>query len=163
MIEWEGRRPRSGCSECDIPVIDRKSCPVCRSQAIQIGIPPADIHPAFPYDIDRCRRLLSDAYGCEETPFLEDCVALLFGKETSPNGLSVVAHGRIVARIHQDMDGRETVHLTLDGAVMAAPNITRGHVRVKRSAVPYILNLKHHRKRLSIMMGPHQLFPHRRC
>ena len=124
---------------------------------------PDDIRPAFPYDVDRCRRLLSDAYGCGETPFLDDCVVLLFGKETSPNGLSVVAHGRIVARIHQDMDGRETVHLTFDGAVMAAPNITRGHVRVKRSAVPYILNLKHHRKRLSVMMGSHPLFPHRRC
>ena len=59
---------------------------------------PADIRPAFPYDVDRCRRLLSDAYGCGETPFLDDCVVLLFGKETSPNGLSVVAHGRIVAR-----------------------------------------------------------------
>ena len=55
---------------------------------------PADIRPAFLYDVDRCRRLLSDAYGCGETPFLDDCVVLLFGKETSPNGLSVVAHGQ---------------------------------------------------------------------
>lgn len=130
------------CSKCDIPDIDRKSCPVCRSQAIQIGILPADIRPAFPYDIDRCRRLLNDAYGCGETPFLDDYVVLLFGKETSPNGLSVVAHGRIAARIYQDMDGRETVHLTFDGAAMAAPSITRGHVRVKRGAVPYILTGK---------------------
>ncbi len=72
-------------------------------------------------------------------PFLDDCVVLLFGKESSTNGLNVVAHGRIIARIYQDMDDSESVRLTFDGAAMAAPRITRGHVRVKRSAIPYIL------------------------
>ena len=126
------------CQSCDIPVIDRRSCPVCGAAAVSMDLPPDDMRPAFPYDIALIRRLLSECYGCTDAPFLDDCVVILYGNASSAVGLSVIAHGRVIASYHIDMDGRESILLTLDGAMMASTGITKMVVRVKRSAIQYI-------------------------
>ena len=76
------------CPECDIPVIDRRSCPVCGSRAQESGIPACDMRPAFPHDLGLIRRLVSEHYGCDADGFLGDCVVVLFG-----GGFGVVGDG----------------------------------------------------------------------
>ena len=126
------------CPECDIPVIDRRSCPVCGSRAQESGIPACDMRPAFPHDLGLIRRLVSEHYGCDADGFLGDCVVVLFGNENSAEGLKAFAHGREVCTYRIDLEGNPTIRLTLDGAAMLPSAMSRSIVRVKRSAIPYI-------------------------
>lgn len=126
------------CPECDIPVIDRRSCPVCGAGAMDIEMPANDMRPAFPYDLALIRSLISEFYGCDAEGFLDGCVAILYGNPCSSQGLNVLAHGRMVATYRIDMEGREIVELTLDGVAILPSVITKRSVRVKKSALQYI-------------------------
>ena len=126
------------CPKCDIPVIDRRSCPVCGAGAMDVDVPANDMRPAFPYDLALIRRLISECYGCDAEGFLDDCVAILYGNPRSSQGLNVLAHGRMVATYRIDMEGREIVELTLNGVAMLPSVITKRSVRVKKSALQYI-------------------------
>src|SRR5512145_645586 len=47
------------CMECNLPILESESCPVCGKATRQVEMtPPGEARPGFPHDLDFVRRLL---------------------------------------------------------------------------------------------------------
>ena len=97
-----GRNVLRWCCSCNLPVIEEKMCPVCRTATTEILLtPPGDCRPAFDYDLRKIRELADSQFGdgCGELLLPRDRIAVLSRSPALDRMDEIVCDGNIIGAI----------------------------------------------------------------
>lgn len=141
---YHGRILVSWCMKCNLPILERRSCPVCGSDTHEVPLtPPGDAYPAVGRSIELLRSTVDDAYGIGVgDKFLPgDKLILLNSIPFQDRAIEVVLDGKIVGRAFYDPDSRSWAFKpTVEGASRLARLSTRKVIQADRGAVEPILS-----------------------
>ena len=64
VIPYLGALKLNWCDQCNLPILDKKSCGFCKSKTRKVKLtPPGDIRPAFVDDIERISKIIDEKFG----------------------------------------------------------------------------------------------------
>jgi phosphoadenosine phosphosulfate reductase len=109
------------CKECNIPILEKKECPICKSSTFMIGLyGDEDARPAFKINIRRIRQILNDKYGSDTGNYLipDDKVILLNRIPRIKNRqLEIIVDGYVIGKIKYDLNKLNFTFVpTIEGA-----------------------------------------------
>ena len=140
-----GKNHLRWCGECNLPILERKDCPVCGSETEEVILtPPADSRPAFDQDIERIRNILDDTYGeGSGKAVLPDGHIVILNKVPGLDRMEeVVCDGIVVATMRFDLgDGWKGI-LRMQGAMRLKNIVSKGFVVCDDGAVKYVQDSK---------------------
>ncbi len=134
-VIYLGRIELRWCNECNLPVLGR-TCGICGSETSEVKLtPPGDVRPAFPFDIDLCRKVIREQFGNAILPE----VVLLNDVPAVDKMDEVIFNGRVAGAIRYDLEDRKFRFIPrVWFANLIKP--TRGFVVADEGAVKPILN-----------------------
>lgn len=140
-----GKNHLRWCMECNLPILEEKSCPVCSSSTSEVEItPPGDVRPAFAHDIEMVRRTVDAQFGngAGEALLPEGHIILMNKAPALDRMDEIIVDGQVVGALRYDL-GKGWVFLNrLQGAHRIAPVISKGMVVAHEGAVPFIIDGK---------------------
>jgi len=136
-----GKNHLRWCPECNLPILEEKSCPVCSTATQEVEVtPPGDVRPAFAHDLDLIRGVVDSQFGAGTGEvLLPEGHIVLMNKAPSLDRMDeVILDGQVVGTLRYDL-GRGWVFLNrLQGAMRIAPLMSRAMVVADSGAVPFI-------------------------
>ena len=140
-----GKNHLRWCRECNLPILEERSCPVCESGTEEVVLtPPADSRPAFEYDINLVRETLDSAYGeGSGRAVLPDGHLVIMNKCPGLDRMDeVVCDGTVVASMKYDLGAGWKCLLRMQGAMRLEGVLSKGYVICDDSAVKYVRESK---------------------
>lgn len=127
------------CFDCNLPVIESKTCGTCSNETSLVDItPPGDFRPAFDYDLELIRKTIDSQFGdgMGELMLPRDKIAVLNRCPGVDRMDEVVIDGHIVGtHIFEPGRGYRFV-IRMMGASFIIKEMTRSWVEVDIGAVP---------------------------
>ncbi len=140
-----GKNHLRWCSECNLPILEDKSCPVCSADTHEVEItPPGDVRPAFEHDLELIREVIDSQFGpgAGEAMVPTGALAILNRAPSLDRMDELIVDGQVLGALRFDM-GRGWVFLNrLQGAMRLAPVISKGMVLIDDGAIPFIRDSK---------------------
>ena len=119
-----GRNILRWCGSCNIPIIEEKTCPICKSTTTEILLtPPGDCRPAFDYDIVKIRELADRQFGngCGELLLPRDRIAVLSRSPALDRMDEIVCDGETIGALMFDPPSGDRLILRLAAAEKMLP------------------------------------------
>ena len=154
-----GRNVLRWCDSCNLPIIEEKVCPLCRSATAEILLtPPGDCRPAFDYDLRKIRELADSQFGegCGELLLQPDRIAILSRSPAldrmdeivsdgwilgallfdPPSGDRIIIRPRAAERMLRKMNGKVTADAGAlpsigDGSNLMGPGVLAADERIR--------------------------------
>ena len=140
-----GKNHLRWCYACNLPILEKETCPVCSSPTEEIVLtPPADSRPAFKHDIELLRSILDRDYG-EGTgsTVIPDGHIVILSKAPSLDRMDeVVIDGAVIASFRYDMGSGWKFVARMQGAYRIGKKFSKGYVVCDNEAVPFIRESK---------------------
>ncbi len=140
-----GKNHLRWCDDCNLPVLESKTCPLCGKDSREVEItPPGDVRPAFQHDLDLIRKLADEQYG-EGCGFalIPDGHPVLLNKAPSLDRMDeIVVDGSTIASIRYDLGRGWRLINRIQSAMRIAPVASKGYVVSDDSAVPFVQDSK---------------------
>ena len=140
-----GKNHLRWCDDCNLPVLESKTCPICGKDSREVEItPPGDVRPAFQHDIDLIRKLADEQYGeGSGIALLPEGHPVLLNKAPSLDRMDeIIIDGSTVATIRYDLGRGWRLINRMQSAMRIAPVMTKGYVICDDSAVPFVQDSK---------------------
>ena len=140
-----GKNHLRWCDDCNLPVLESKTCPICGKDSREVEItPPGDVRPAFQHDIDLIRKLADEQYGeGSGIALLPEGHPVLLNKAPSLDRMDeIIIDGSTVATIRYDLGKGWRLINRMQSAMRIAPVMTKGYVICDDSAVPFVQDSK---------------------
>lgn len=96
-----GRNQLYWCRNCNVPIIDKNTCPACTNTTTLVAIsPPYDCRPAFNNDILRIKKLISSQFGENCAKIIEEGKVIVLNKAPYDDRMDeVVIDGKVLGNI----------------------------------------------------------------
>ncbi len=140
-----GKNHLRWCDDCNLPVLESKTCPICGKDSREVEItPPGDVRPAFQHDIDLIRKMADEQYGeGSGIALLPEGHPVLLNKAPSLDRMDeIIIDGSTVATIRYDLGRGWRLINRMQSAMRIAPVMTKGYVICDDSAVPFVQDSK---------------------
>ena len=140
-----GKNHLRWCDDCNLPVLESMTCPICGKDSREVEItPPGDVRPAFQHDIDLIRKLADEQYGeGSGIALLPEGHPVLLNKAPSLDRMDeIIIDGSTVATIRYDLGKGWRLINRMQSAMRIAPVMTKGYVICDDSAVPFVQDSK---------------------
>ncbi len=134
-----GKMALRWCMECNVPVIEHRSCGTCGHDTLQVNItPPGDFRPAFDYDLELIRKTIDHQFGegTGKAMLPLDRVVVLNKSPGVDRMDEVIIDGQVIGT-HIYLPGKGwSFVIRMIGASFIFGKVTRGWVKVDNGAVP---------------------------
>ncbi|NLU46030.1 MAG: phosphoadenosine phosphosulfate reductase family protein [Euryarchaeota archaeon] len=140
-----GKNHLRWCDDCNLPIMESMSCPVCGSETRGTELtPPADARPAFDADIGRIRALIDAGFGeGAGAAMLPEGHPVILNKVPAIDRMDeVLADGHVVGTVRYDPGRGWRFLARLQGAMRLGDRLTRGYVVCDPGAVRFIQDSK---------------------
>jgi len=123
------------CHKCNLPVLG-KTCGICGGETEEVKLtPPGDVRPAFPFDIELCRKVIEEQFGDAVLPE----VVLLNDVPSIDKMDEVIFNGKVAGALQYDVEEKKFRFIPrVWFAAMIKP--AKGFVVADKGAVSPILN-----------------------
>ncbi|UCH88879.1 MAG: phosphoadenosine phosphosulfate reductase family protein [Thermoplasmata archaeon] len=130
------------CSHCNLPILRQKKCSICNQSTEKVEVtPPGDIRPAFEFDMDLIREIVSRQFGKNTGGALipQDKLVLLNRAPGLDTIDEIIIDGAVVGSLYYDiMKSNFKVIMRLSGAHFISEDIEKGFVIVDSGAAAAI-------------------------
>ncbi len=133
------------CDQCNVPVLEQKSCSLCGSETREVKLtPPGDARPAFEADKQRLRGIIDSQYGpgTGVTVVPEGRIVLLNKAPDLDRMDEVIVDGEVVGTLRFGLATGEKFLLRPSSAARVASLATKGCIRIDSAAADAIRNKK---------------------
>ena len=140
-----GKNHLRWCYECNLPILEKKQCPVCGADTPEIILtPPGDARPAFDHDLKLIRDILDRDYGegTGNRVLPEDHIVILSKAPGLDRMDEVVVDGEVIATMRYDMGIGWKFVSRMQGAYRIGGRPERGYVICDDGAVPFVQESK---------------------
>ncbi|KAA0001063.1 MAG: phosphoadenosine phosphosulfate reductase, partial [Thermoplasmata archaeon] len=123
------------CHKCNLPVLG-KTCGICGGETEEVKLtPPGDVRPAFPFDMELCRKVIEEQFGDAVLPE----VVLLNDVPSIDKMDEVIFNGKVAGALQYDVEEKKFRFIPrVWFAAMIKP--AKGFVVADKGAVSPILN-----------------------
>ena len=140
-----GKNHLRWCDDCNLPVLETKTCPVCGKPSREVDLtPPGDVRPAFQHDIDMIRDLADKQYGpgCG-IAMIPDGHPVFMNKAPSLDRMDeFIIDGRTIGSIRYDLGSGWKLINRIQSAIRIAPIVSKGFVVIDDSAIKFVQDSK---------------------
>ncbi|AGI47709.1 3'-phosphoadenosine 5'-phosphosulfate sulfotransferase (PAPS reductase)/FAD synthetase-related enzyme [Thermoplasmatales archaeon BRNA1] len=136
-----GKNHLRWCSACNLPVMEKKECPVCGGETFETPLtPPADSRPAFDFDIAKIRDMADRTFGpgCGLALIPEGHIAIMNKCPSVDRMEEVFCDGAVVTTMRFDMGAGWRFIIRTQGAFRIRDAMSRGRVFLDPSAVKFV-------------------------
>ena len=136
-----GRNHLRWCFQCNLPIMEAKTCPVCGAATSETELtPPADSRPGFDYDIEKTRKMADDCFGegCGKALIPEGHLVVMNKCPAIDRMEEVLCDGTIVATERFDVGVGWRFIIRTQGAMRIVKTMTKGYVILNPDAAPFV-------------------------
>jgi phosphoadenosine phosphosulfate reductase len=140
-----GKNHLRWCDECNLPIMESMSCPVCGGATHEVEVtPPGDARPAFEHDINLVKALADKQFGeGSGDALLPEGQIVIMNKAPSVDRMDeVIVNGKTMASIRFDIGRGWQFINRMQSAMRIGKSATRGFVVINPEAVPFIRESK---------------------
>ena len=133
------------CSECDVPVLESRSCGRCGRETAEVRLtPPGDARPGFPDDVQRLRSLIDQQFGdgTGAAAIPDGCLVLLNKAPDIDRTDEVVIGGVVIGARRFSILGRDKFLPRPASAAAISRIMTRSWVEIDENAAVAIREKK---------------------
>ncbi len=133
------------CNQCNLPILESKTCEVCGSVTKQVKVtPPGDIRPAFNYDLNQIREVITHQFGKGTGDLVlppAKTIVILNKAPDIDRMDEVIIDGEVIGALKYDLKTRKFKFLARMRAAQAlAPTLSKSSVIIDKGAVEPVLN-----------------------
>ena len=140
-----GKNHLRWCTDCNLPIMESKNCPVCGKETIEVEVtPPGDIRPAFQHDIDLIKSIADKQFGKNVgNALLPEGHVVLLNKAPSLDRMDeIIIDGKTIASMRYDLGKGWVLLNRMQSAMRISKTMTKGFVVCDPSAVSFLQESK---------------------
>lgn len=133
-----GKMALRWCSNCNVPVLESKTCGTCKGETNEVRLtPPGDIRPAFSHDLKLIRKVIDSQFGkgCAKKIIPDDKIVILNKAPSLDRMDEFIVDGKVQGAVRYDLGEGYKAILRLHAAQVIENDITKNWIVVDKGAV----------------------------